>query len=253
MKVGRRQLNGYTLIELVLVVGILLALMAMAIPNLINDIEHQRFPTSARRMRSLLTLVRANAMYDGKRYRIRFPQEDEIDHEGEDRQPLIERENDPFREPNVYTLVTEPWTRGETLLRGIWCSEVRLGRPTLEKLEDDLIGEKLDDRLEALAEDYEEGYPPLFIEPDGTTEWVTFVLTSAPRETDKEDLEVAQQIEVIMDGLTGLIWLQRPFYDEELEMFKEHDWPPVLRKDFVRIAPLTEEDVLEISETAVRR
>lgn len=253
MSIRARQLHGFTLIEVLLVVGILMVLMSLAVPNLVRDIEQQRLPTSTRRLRALLTLVRANAMYDGKRYRIRFPEEDEIDHEGGDRQPIIEREDDPFAEPNAYTLVNAPWVRGETFLRGVWCAEVRLGRPTLENLEEELVGEEVDERLEALAEDYEEGYPPLIIEPDGTTEWVTFVITSAPRDTDKDELEVAQQVEVIMDGLTGLIWLQRPFYDEELAMFKEHDWPPVLRKDFFRLAPLTEEDVLEISETAVRR
>jgi hypothetical protein len=47
--------------------------------------------------------------------------------------------------------------------------------------------------------------------------------------------------------------LQRPFYEDEIEMLKENGWPPVLRKDFFRRAPLTEADVLEISETAVRR
>ena len=59
-------------------------------------------------------------------------------------------------------------------------------------------------------------------------------------------------IEVIMDGLTGLIWLQRPFAEEEKEMLLENDWPPVLRRDFLTQRLLTEEDVLEIQETKVR-
>ncbi len=240
---------------MVLVVALLATLAAMAVPAIIRDIEQRRLPTSVRNMRALLTLVRANAMYDGKRYRIRFPQEDEIDHFGEERQPIIEREDDPFQEPNIFTRVTEPWARGETYLRGVWCAEVRLGRPTLEKLRDRFITDEdpEDERLEAIGEDFEEGYPPLIIEPDGTTEWVTFVITNAPPETELEDLEVPEQVEVIMDGLTGLIWLQRPFYDEEIDMFEEHGWPPVLRKDFTRIAPLTERDVLEIKETTVRQ
>ncbi len=249
----RKNRWGYTLIEVVLVVALLAALFSMAVPSLMRDIEQQRLPTSTRQMRSLLTLVRANAMYDGKRYRVRFPMEDEIDSEGEDRQPLVEREDEPFKSPNVFTPVTEPWARGETLLRDVWCAEVRLGRPNLQEMLDRFVGQEVEDRLEALAEDFEEHYPPLIIEPDGTTEWVTFVITNAPRETTLEDLEVKDRIELIMDGLTGLIWLQRPFYDEELKLFEEHGWPPVLRKDFVRLAPLTEHDVLEIRETAVRR
>ena len=254
MRRSSRSIRGYTLIEMVLVVALLAVLAAMAVPSILRDIEQRRLPTSVRTMRALLTLVRANAMYDGKRYRVRFPQEDEIDHFGEDRQPIIEREDDPFTEPNVFTRATEPWVRGETFLRGVWCAEVRLGRPTLEKLRERFLAEQEEDEwLEELEEDFEEGFPPLIIEPDGTSEWVTFVITNAPRDTEREDLEVRQRIEVIMDGLTGLIWLQRPFYDEELDMFEEHGWPPVLRKDFTRIARLTEQDVLEITETAVRR
>ncbi len=236
-----------------MVVAIIAVIMSLAVPDLVNDIERRRFPTSARQLRALLTLVRANAMYDGKRYRIRFPEKDEIDFNGEDRQPIIEREDNPFTEPNVYNRVDQPWTRVDTFYRGVWCSEVRLGRPTLDKLENQFVGAELDQRLEALAQGHEEGYPPLIVEPDGTTEWVTFVLTDAPPDTDRAELEVKQQIEVIMDGLTGLIWLQRPFYDDELTLFKENGWPPVLRRDFLRLSPLTEEDVLEISETAVRR
>ena len=244
---------GYTLLEVVLVIGLLLVLSAMVFPNLLRDIESRRLPASARDMRSMLTLVRANAMYDGKRYRIRFADEDEIDHTGEDRQPIIERESDPFREPDIYTRVSDPWAQGETFLRDVWSAQVRLGRPTLEKLEDERLADEEQKRFEETYDEFEDDYPPLIIEPDGTSEWVTFVITDAPRGTAKEDLEVPQQIEVIMDGMTGLIWLQRPFYDEELDMFKEHGWPPVLRRDFTRSAPLTEEDVLEIQETAVRR
>lgn len=234
-------------------IGLLMAMFGLAIPDLMRQIKNSRLPESARQMRAMLTLVRANAMYDGKRYRIRFPEEDEIDSEGEQRQPLIEREDDPFLEPGVYNLVTAPWARGATLLRDIRCAETRLGRPTLEKLEEELVGEQEEERLEALAEGFEEGFPPLIVETDGTSEWVTYLLTDAPAEVDPEELDEYRRIEVIADGITGLIWLQRPFYEEELEMFKEHDWPPVLRRDFLRETPLTEEEVLEISETRVRR
>jgi len=240
-------------LEVVMVIGLLLVLSTMVFPNLLRDIESRRLPVSARDMRSLLTLVRANAMYDGKRYRIRFPAEDEIDHTGEDRQPIIEREDDPFREPDIYTRVTDPWAQGETFQRDVWCARTRLGRPTLEKLENERLMQEEQDYFEEVYDEFEDDFPPLIVEPDGTSEWVTFAITNAPRETPFEDLDPAEQIEVIMDGLTGLIWLQRPFYDEELQMFKEHDWPPVLRRDFTRIEPLTEQDVLEIQETAVRR
>ncbi len=55
-----------------------------------------------------------------------------------------------------------------------------------------------------------------------------------------------------MDGLTGLIWLQRRFHEEEIDMLEENGWPPVLRQDFLRPQLLTEEDVLEIRERSFR-
>ncbi len=247
------RLPAYTLLEITLAIGLLMGLMAFALPNMMKEIENRRLPESADRMRSMLMLVRANAMYDGLRYRIRFAMDDEIDSEGGDRQPLIEREDDPFLEPGVFNRVMLPWARGETLLRNIRCAEVRLGKPTLEMLEEELLAEETDERLEAIAEEFEEGLAPLYIETDGTSEWVTFLVTDAPEDADEESIEGFGRVEVILDGITGLIWLQRPFYEDELELFKEHDWPPVLRRDFLRKRALTKEQVLEIQETRVRQ
>jgi hypothetical protein len=83
-----------------------------------------------------------------------------------------------------------------------------------------------------------------------------FLLTSAPREIPPEELagdfETYPQVEVILEGPTGLCWLQRPFYDEELDLFEEKNWPAVLRQDFIRKQPLTERDVLELREIQIR-
>ncbi len=261
MRVCRRKSNAilptrraYTLVEVLLVVALLGMIAAMAMPNLMRDLEARRLPESARQMRSMLTLVRGKAMMDGKRYRLRFPMEDEIDSEGERRQPLIEREDDPFLAPGVFNRVTLPWARGQTLLRNMRCMSVRLGKPTLEMIEEDqLVGDDLEERFEMVGQDFDEGFPPLYIETDGTSEWASFVITNAPVDVELETIESEyKRIEVILDGLTGLIWLQRPFYEEELDLFKENDWPPVLRRDFLRVEPLTKEQVLEIQETRVR-
>lgn len=241
----------------------MLTIAAFALPNVIRDIETRRLPESARQMRALLTLTRANAMYDGKRYRVRIPADDELDSDGGERQPIVEREDEPFLEPGTYNRVIDPWARGDTLLGDVWCAGVRLGRPTLERIMEerfvDELAEELVEEVDEQESEYTEQYPPLYIEPDGTTEWVTFVVTDAPRDIeidalfeDEESGEQYLRIEVILDGNTGLCWLQRPFYDEELDLFQEHGWPPVLRRDFIRTEPLTEEDVLETRETRVR-
>ena len=247
-----RRCGGFTLLEIVLVIGIIVAITAMAIPTLIEEFKRNELVGSARQLRSLLTLVAANACFDGTRYRLRFPEEDEEDPLGGNRQPLIEREDDPIEEPEVFNLVTLPWAVGTTLLGEVWCAEVRLERPTVERLQE--LEESRSEIEDALDEEYEDFDPtrlPLVFHPDGTCEWVTFVLTDAPRDVELDELENYARIEVILEGPTGLVWLQRPFYEEELDLFEEKNWPVILRQDFLSPRVLTEDDVLELLEVYV--
>lgn len=246
--------RAFTLLEVTLVLGIVLVLMMMAVPKFIRQIKREELPGSAKQLRSLITLVRANAAFDGMRYQIRFPNEDELDPLGGERQPLIEREDDPIHEPETFTLVTAPWAVGVTLLGDVRCAEVRLGRPTIERIRDrrERVAEQIAELLEETFEDIDPQRPPLVIEPDGSSEWATFVVTAAPRDVELEELEDYPRIEVITDGATGLAWLQRPFYDEELDLFEEKNWPAVLRQDFLDTRMLTEDDVLEIREMQIQ-
>lgn len=251
MKIIRR---AYTLIEVALVMAILVAIASFVIPNFMRDMEAERLPGSARQLRSLLTLVRANAAFDGLRYRVRFPREDEEDPLGGTRQPIIEREDEPLIEPEVYNVVTTPWAVGNTLQKGVWCSEVRLGRPTIDKLLEREDRSELDELFQDEFEDFDPLKPPVIVEPDGTSEWAVFVLTDAEEGTpveeldDFEDTDAFRLIEVIMDGETGLTYLQRPFYEEELDLFEEKNWPVVLRQDYLNPRELTENDVLELRD-----
>lgn len=245
--------RAFTLLEITLVVALLVAISAIAIPNFVRQIEREELPGSVRQLRSLLSLVRANASFEGKRYRVRFPKEDEKDALGGDQQPLIEREDDPIHDPEVFHEVTAPWAFGKTLLGKVWCVEVRLGRPTIEDLRarrDEVT--EISDELLRSPEDFEPEYPPLYIEPDGSSEWATFTLTNAPRGTKIDELEDHPRIDLIVEGTTGLAWMQRPFYDEELDLFEEKGWPAVLRQDFLDSRELTENDVLELREITIR-
>jgi type II secretory pathway pseudopilin PulG len=253
--------SAYTLIEVVLVVGLLLMISALTIPNFIRELERQQLPGSARQLRSLLTLVRANAAFDGKRYRLRFAAENETDLLLDSRQPIVEREDDPINDPESFFQVKAPWAIGTTILKGVRCIEVRPGRPTIERLQEiqetrDAIEDAIDDE-EHPEEFFDPLRPPFYVEPDGTGEWATFVLTDAPIEYDIEDLEAGETeftvIQVITEELTGLCWLQRPFYDEELDLFEEKGWPAVLRQDFLDPRMLNEDDVLELHEVRGRR
>lgn len=238
--------RAFTLFELALVIGILVVAAALAIPRLGNRLEAEILPASAQNMRSLLAMVRANAAFDGKRFRVRFVAEDEVHPDGDDRQPLVEREDDPLFEPDVFNPVGEPWARGTTLLGDVRCAEVRLGRPTVAQLRE--RRNKIEEKLTEAFEDFDAVRPPLFIEPDGTSQWVTFVLTKAPIRVDPEDLEDYPTVEVIGDGTTGLTWLQRRFYEEELDLFEEKNWPIVLRQDYLKEEEITEDRVLELRD-----
>ncbi len=250
--VNAHRRRAVTLIELILVIGILVVIAALVVPNFVHEIAREQLPGSGRKLRSLLDLTRANASFDGKRYRVRFPLEDEEDPMGGDRQPMIEREDDPIHDPEVFNPVAASWAVGETLLNDVWCAEVRLGRPTVEMLRELEKRIELEDELEEIFEDFEPERLPLIIDPDGTSEWVTFVVTDLPRGTDirevEEDERARHVVEVIVEGATGLAWLQRPLYEEEVDLFEERGWPVVLRQDFLDPRVLTEEDVLELRD-----
>lgn len=245
--------RAYTLVEILLVVGILVAISAYVVPNFMDQIRADAMPRSARKLRSLITLVRAHAALDGKRYQIRFPNEDELDALGGDQQPRVEREDDPFEEPEVFNLVTAPWAIQTTLLGDVWCPEIRLGHPTIAEIIErrKRSVDRIEEKLGEAFEEYEPQRLPLMVLLDGTSEWSTFVLTEAPRSIDLDELEDYPRLHLIVDGTTGLGWLQRPFYDSELDLFEEKNWPAVLRQDLLSPRELTEDDVLELRERQV--
>ncbi len=252
-----RRRNGFTLVELLLVVGLMATIAAIVIPNFARQIQGEELPASANQLRSLLTIISANASFDGKRYRIRFPTEDETDALGGKQQPRIEREDDPIHDPEVFDLVTDPWAIGNTLIGDIRCAEVRLEKPTIESLQD-LQSRGRSDVADVLADreelkDFAPLFPPLYIEPDGTSEWAVFVLTDAPPEAQYDELEDFKRIEVILEGQTGFCWLQRPLYEAELDLFEEKGWPAVLRQDFLNRPELTENDILELREIQIKQ
>ena len=256
----RRQ-SAFTLLEILLVIGILAVLTGLAMPRLLQRLEDERLPASCNQLRALLVLTRTNAMLEGLRYRIRFPAEDELDNEGGQQQPIVEVERDPLEHPEEFDRVKAAWARDPVFKEGVRCAQVRLGRPSVEELlgetdKDEDASVQLEEELERVTEEsFDEGFPPLVVEPDGTTEWATFVLTNAPADIDYEELdpETDTMVDVILDGVTGLVWLQRALYEDELKMMKENGWPPVLRQDFLTRVALTEDDVLEIRETRIRQ
>ena len=208
--------------------------------------KREELPVSAKQLRSLLQMVRAHASLEGKRFRVRFADEEEELPVADRRQPLVEREDDPIAEPEVFNLVTEPWAGGVTFLGDVWCAEVRPGRPNI----DDLRAERseVQDMLSQSEDDIDPIRPPLVFEFDGTSDWASFVVTLASPETALDRIKDHPTIEVILDGMTGLAWLQRPLSEKELDLFEEKNWPVVLGQDYLEATEITEDSVLELRE-----
>ncbi len=234
--------GAFTLVEVLLVISLIGLLMYFVVPVFTGELERRRLTDSVDRMRNMVALTRAHAMNDGKRYRIRWEDQDMYDEAEENNttlQPIIEVEDKPIEEPANFTPVKDLWSQAEVLHEGIQCVEVRLGKPKTPEQElrereqeerydelasrvDDMFEE--DDKLEDMFEDMdvdEAGTeeekdpvrPAIVFEPDGTVEWATIFLTNG-EETDEGEL---QTWEILIDARTGKIGWRRTLTEAEYE------------------------------------
>jgi len=87
---------------------------------------------------------------------------------------------------------------------------------------------------------------PLTLYPDGTTEWVTFILTDLPFEVELEPYHATHILYLIVDGRTGQVWMQRAMLNDEVEVMLEHSASPIMHIDFVSPQQITEQNILEV-------
>lgn len=233
--------RGITLLEILIVGGLLIVLFTFVMPNLFGRFEKQQLVESAQRLRAQIQMVRTRAQADNLRYRVRWPTEEDTDADDPldwPRQPFIEYEPDPYQtEPDDWSLAESAWVLEETLIAPVRCLTVTLGKPTAYLTFDERFGlvdfEGVMDR------------PEVVFNPDGTCEWATFTLTDDRASRDGE----LYVIDVIVDGRTGQVWIQQPLTDDELEELELGRGPeklvPFLREDRIRGAKPLEEVVRE--------
>lgn len=225
---GRRR-RAFTMLEILIVLGLLVVLAGFAWPVLQSQISASELPESAQRIRNMLNMARAEAVMEHKRYRIRFAPDAQ--------QPIIEYEPDPILRPNEWEPVPSAWAREPMLLADVQVHEVLPGRPVyLEPLgPDEDPAQKLEDALAAKdeAEDAEafdaadpstamddieaeidENRPMIVFESDGSAEWATLILAEAPLDEPLE--EETEQLWVILDGRTGLAFVRGRVTEEQL-------------------------------------
>jgi hypothetical protein len=94
-------------------------------------------------------------------------------------------------------------------------------------------------------------FVPLTLNPDGTAEWATFVLTDLPYDEQLERQHAARILNVIVDGRTGQVWVQRALRREEVQLMEEKGASPILHVDFTRGDEITEDNLLEIHMRSV--
>jgi len=219
-----RRRAGFTLLEILLVVGLLVALTIMAWPALSNRITAAELPESANKLQSLLFLARSQAIMDHKRYRVRFDQGLE--------QPLVEVEPDPINAAGEWVESVEPWAADYILLGDVRVHAVKLGRPvylTAQVTRDDAEAESEEGLSGVLTRAQEEvatlvqgrkglgegeDWPAIIFDVDGRTDWATVII--AKLDPDEELEPEDEQRWVVLDGRTGLAQITEQVTEVEL-------------------------------------
>jgi hypothetical protein len=211
----------------------------------------QNLENSAKDLRSLLYMTRAMAMHDGIIYRVRFDDEDRPEETAGTLawyQPIIERQVDPIAAPEDYEPVNETWASDPVLEEGIRTYAIVFGEPSFEgTLGEDLQNLQPDEGLPQEQQRKPEDLAPIVFTPDGTAEWFTLWLTTAPEEDDPTGKE-HQQLSLVMDGRTGQVWIQQPLDEAEIELLKSYNLAPLIRQDRIDQPRLTEANILRLNK-----
>jgi prepilin-type N-terminal cleavage/methylation domain-containing protein len=238
---GARFDRGFTLLEVVIVISLLVLLAGLAWPAFDRQIEASELPESADRVKSMLHMARSEAVLEHRRFRIRF--------EPGEQQPIFEWEPDPIFLPGEWETSEAGWTREPILLGDVQIHEVRLGRPfwteplastgdpdALREAAEEAEKQRLEDEAESFSvanrhrleqeEDGEadENRPFILFEADGSTHWALLIIARGELEEELE--EDAEQFWVLLDGRTGLAKVREKVTEEQMgddEFFVERD------------------------------
>ncbi len=245
--------RALTLFEVLLAILLLGLLMMYVIPSLTGTIDAAAMPESAERLRSLIHLTRAAAMRDGVRYRLAFPgapnpddprAERLVEAAAETQQPVVEREADPINRPGVFEGADLFFDIGHVLLPGIRCVAVYRKDRAFDRGDyyvnnkSPFAGPEVNIR--------EAPMDVITFNPDGTSDWAMFMLTSLPYDQEAREDDIGRILTVILDGRTGQTWFQRKWRNTEIELMDEYGASPVLHVDFTRPDEITEQNILQI-------
>lgn len=250
-------LRGFTLIEILIVLAVLVMLAGLAWPALEGQISTAQLPESASRLRDVCYMARVEAAKEHRRVRIRF--------EPGEQQPRIEIERDPILYPNEWEPVTSGWAElamEGLLLSNVQVHSIKLGRPEWTKplsLNDSpetgnendntsfnndevdaLDTDEVPEHFDATAAQSDRGeddvpideYRPVIeFAVDGSSDWALFELAQRLPEEEIEDGDTLKW--VLLDGRNGLARVQEALTEEDLSddltyVIRENLYPPDL-------------------------
>lgn len=190
---GRRAPRGFTLFELILTLFLLGLLASILWINLDATQHSEDLPESVRRMKSAIAMCRAEAMREGRRYRLRFHRDGSID---------ITRQLDPIAAPHLACRIASDWAQAPVLLGDVWIEAVQPmpdGPPPIGVEDDELQLTKFD--IEAATPVAEMQQPfELWFEPDGTSTSARWILRHA----------YGTGVRMLLDGRVGRITTDDP-------------------------------------------
>jgi type II secretion system protein H len=220
--VQRASHSAFTLLEVMIVIALLAMVAAIVWPDFGQARRSEELDESARRLKTLVQMCRAQAMNESRRYRLTFREDGTV---------RVTRQRDPILAPHEYFRFREPWAQVAFLLEHVWVEALlplSEGPPPME-LKDELLEFKQFDDEPIPVTDLEHGFE-LNFEPDGICQSLRWIL----RDGDGRGLELT------LDGRLGRV---RGRVVEKLSDAPER--PDPLEKD---IDDLFEEDQPELEE-----
>lgn len=164
----RATARAFSLLELLMVIALLGLVAVVAWPDFQAVSHGDRLKESAGRLESLVAMCRAEAMNDGRAYRVEVLKDGSL---------RVTAQADPIFRPNEYLYVQSPWTQTEVLLDDVWVESVQAlpeGPPPIRIVDERLEFPKTEIKMTPVEE--LESPAVLNFPPDGTTRSMRWLL-----------------------------------------------------------------------------
>lgn len=239
--------------EVLLTIFVLGLIMAFSFADYGKVIASRSLTESSDRLRSLILRASSEAMLNGVKFRITFTpisndpaerlrqQAETQNVPTETVQPILQIQSDPLSNPDNFGDVNPDWKMEKILQPGTRCVAVIGGQPKFDIQSNSPIAGP----QPTIGE--ETSFSPLTFNPDGTCDWVTFVLTDLPPLDELQEGHAARILNVIVDGRTGQVWIQRALTVREVEVMNKYGASPILHQDFIDPKEITEQNILKIN------